>query len=123
MRSATITSAEQFLVQIRTACKRPLQVRSVFGQHGRELVLACAAVLLDASERRMRIVLDHGLYALGFLLAFPLGYQVQRHVDSSRRTCRRDEPAILHPVSLDVVHPQFPQELSVRRVGGCLPTL
>jgi hypothetical protein len=116
-------SAEQPLVQVGPACERPLQIRLVLGYHGRELILARAAVLLDAPERRMRVVLDNGLYVLGFLLILQPGYQVERHVNSSRHPCGGDKPAVVHPVPFDAVHPQLLKELPVRRVGARLSAL
>src|SRR5215217_1505813 len=94
-------SAEQSLEQVWPTCEGSFQIRAVFGQPGR------AAVLLEAPERRIRIVLHSGLYALGLLLALQPGHQVQRHIDPPRHARSRDEVAVLNPITLDVVGPQL----------------
>src|SRR5215218_4247128 len=76
-------SAEQLLMKIRPIGERPLQVRPVPGQGIPELVPVCLAPI-DAPERRLGIVLDHELCALGHPLARQLAYQLQRRVDTTR---------------------------------------
>src|SRR5215212_1359562 len=99
-------SAEQPLVEIRPIGKRSLDVRPVLVQRLHEPIPVRLAPV-DAPERRLGIVLDHDLYALGCGLATQLGYQLQHSVDPTRHALHGQELAVLHRIARDVIDPQL----------------
>src|SRR5829696_5349963 len=75
-------SAEQLLMKIRSVGERPLQVRPLPDYCIPELVPICLTPI-DTPERRLWIVLDHELCALGHTLARQLAHQLQHRVDTT----------------------------------------
>src|SRR5215217_976965 len=99
-------SAEQFLVEIRPTGEGPLQVRPVLVQRIPEPVPVHLAPV-DAPERRLGVILDYDLCALGCGLASQLGHQLQHSVDPTRHSFHGQELAVLHRMALDVIDSQL----------------